>query len=230
MHQPRRPPSLRARPQQRAAAVHLLGDVGEVEVRRERARQLRGRLEVELGQLLERVVLGQRRGPARPGRAGPSPSARLRVSPEQRGDQADVAAQGGVGRAVGWIVHRSIIDGSAAAPVTPLSESSQDRVLPGASGHGEQMSRTSSGAGPAPAVLHRPGTPRLPAAERRHGAGRAGGLRAAVRRAAGPARDRRGARRRPERGQPDRLGGHRCPRPGRAPGCRPWRAGGGGCG
>ncbi len=101
-----RPPPARA--EQRAPAVHLLGDVGEVEVRRERPRQLRGGLEVELRQPLEGVVLGQRPhlldeveqvlalGPAQ------------RLA-EHRGDQPDVTSQVGVRGAVGWIVHTSSI-------------------------------------------------------------------------------------------------------------------------
>ena len=50
-------PVVLVRAQQRPAAVHLLGHVGEVEVRRERASQLRGGLQVELRQVLEGVVL-----------------------------------------------------------------------------------------------------------------------------------------------------------------------------
>ncbi len=90
------------------ASVHLLGDVGEVEVRRERARQPGRRREVELGQLLEPVVLGVRADrlhqveQLRALHAGQG-------LPEDRGDQTDVVAQSGVGRALGWIVHIGII-------------------------------------------------------------------------------------------------------------------------
>jgi hypothetical protein len=44
-------------PGQGAAPVHLLGDVGQVEVRRERADQAGDRGEVEVGQLVEPVLL-----------------------------------------------------------------------------------------------------------------------------------------------------------------------------
>ena len=104
VHPARRTPLVAARPQQRPPAVHLLGDVGEVEVRRERPCQLRGRLEVQLGQLREGVVLRERPDPLDQGEQVVALGPLERVA-QQRGDQAYVAAEVGVGRAVGWIVH-----------------------------------------------------------------------------------------------------------------------------
>ncbi len=86
-----------AAPQQRPAPVDLLGDVGEVEVGGERPDQPDGRLQVELGQILEAVAL----------RVGPhlldeieellALGADQRLA-EDRRDQPDVLAQGGVRR------------------------------------------------------------------------------------------------------------------------------------
>ncbi len=84
---------------QGAAAVDLLGDVREVEVRRERAHQPGDRRQVEVGQLVEPALLGVRPDLLDQGEQVVALGARQRLA-EDRRHATDVAAQVPVGGAV----------------------------------------------------------------------------------------------------------------------------------
>jgi hypothetical protein len=77
---------------QRPAAVDLLGDVGEVEVRRERAHQPGDRRQVEVGQLRQAASLGMR-AYLLDEREQLLPLGPRQRRAQDRGHPADVAAQ-----------------------------------------------------------------------------------------------------------------------------------------